>query len=120
MSEYRSQQGLQTITPIVSNNTNFVKGKPGEPILISWNDAESLFHEFGHALHGLNSKVKYPTLAGTSVARDYVEFPSQLNENWLSTPEVLSKFAVHYKTNQPIPKELLIRSKNLNSSIKVL
>jgi peptidyl-dipeptidase Dcp len=107
MNSYRTQDGLENITPIVSNNTNFVKGKPGEPILISWNDAEQLFHEFGHALHGLNSNVKYPTLAGTSVPTDYVEFPSQLNENWLSTPEVLRKFAVHYKTNQPIPQELV-------------
>lgn len=107
MSEYRAQQGLANVTPIVSNNTNFVKGRPGEPTLISWDDANSLFHEFGHALHGLNSKVKYPSLAGTSVATDYVEFPSSLNENWLDTPEVLSKFAVHYKTNQPIPKDLV-------------
>jgi peptidyl-dipeptidase Dcp len=107
MSEYRSQQHLENVTPIVSNNTNFVPTKPGEPILISWDDAVTLFHEFGHALHGLNSNVTYPSLAGTSVATDYVEFPSQINENWLPTTEVLSKFALHYKTNQPMPKELL-------------
>ena len=121
MSEYRTQQGLANITPVVSNNANFVKGKPGEPILISWDDAITLFHEFGHALHGLNSKVTYPSLAGTNVPRDYVEFPSALNENWLSTPEVLSKFALHYKTGQPIPKELvdkIEKSKYFNEGFK--
>ena len=108
MNAYRIQQNIdQPITPIVSNNSNFIKGQPGEPVLISWDDAVTLFHEFGHALHGLCSDAKYPSQAGTSVARDYVEFPSQLNEHWLSTNEILSKFAVHYKTGEPIPKELL-------------
>jgi peptidyl-dipeptidase Dcp len=107
MDEYRTQQHLENVTPIVSNNTNFVPGKAGEPILISWDDASTLFHEFGHALHGLNSNVTYPSLAGTNVATDYVEFPSQINENWLPTTEVLSRFALHYKTGQPMPKELL-------------
>jgi peptidyl-dipeptidase Dcp len=79
--------------------------------LISWDDATTLFHEFGHALHGLLSKVVYPSQAGTSVARDYVEFPSQLNEHWLSTPEVLNQFAVHYQTGQPLPAELLQKIK---------
>ena len=68
-----------------------------------------MFHEFGHALHGLNSNVTYPSLAGTNVARDFVEFPSQLNEHWLTTPEVLNKFALHYKTGKPIPKELVAK-----------
>ncbi|RZK38009.1 MAG: M3 family peptidase, partial [Hymenobacter sp.] len=86
-----------------------VKGKPGEPVLISWTDATTLFHEFGHALHGLSSNVTYPTLAGTSVVRDYVEFPSQLLENWLPTPEVLNRFALHYQTGQPIPPALVAR-----------
>ena len=94
---------------IVSNNANFVKGKPGEPILVSWDDARTLFHEFGHALHGLCSNVSYPALAGTSVARDYVEFPSQLLEHWLSTPEVLNRFALHVETGQPIPQELVAK-----------
>lgn len=108
MNAYRSQRNVdQAVTPIVSNNSNFIKGKAGEPVLISWDDAVTLFHEFGHALHGLCSDVKYPSQAGTSVARDYVEFPSQLNEHWLSTPEILSKFAVHYETGEPMPKELL-------------
>ena len=95
-----------TITTIVSNNANFVKGKPGEPMLISWDDAVTLFHEFGHALHGLSSNVTYPTLSGTNVPRDYVEFPSQLLEHWVETPEVLQKFAVHYQTGKPIPQGL--------------
>jgi len=84
MNQYRNQERFDgAITTIVSNNANFVKGKPGEPILISWDDASTLFHEFGHALHGLSSSVNYPTLSGTNVARDYVEFPSQLLEHWL-------------------------------------
>lgn len=108
MNAYRIQQNIdKPITPIVSNNSNFVKGKPGEPVLISWDDAVTMFHEFGHALHGLNSNANYPSQAGTSVARDYVEFPSQLNEHWLSTPEVLEKFAVHYETGEPMPTALL-------------
>lgn len=108
MTDYRSQENMDTpVAPIVSNNSNFVKGAPGETVLISWDDATTLFHEFGHALHSLNSKVTYPSQAGTSVARDYVEFPSQINEHWLSTPEVLNQFAVHYETGEPMPAELL-------------
>ncbi len=108
MTAYRIQQNLkEPVAPIVSNNSNFVKGEDGDVVLISWDDAVTLFHEFGHALHGLASKVKYPSQAGTSVARDYVEFPSQLNEHWLSTPEILNRFAVHYETGDPMPEELL-------------
>lgn len=109
MNAYRSQERMdgREVTTIVSNNSNFVKGKPGEPVLISWDDAATLFHEFGHALHGLSSNVMYPSLSGTSVARDYVEFPSQLLEHWLATPEVLQKFALHYETGKPIPQELV-------------
>ena len=110
MNAYRVQQKMDgPVTTIVSNNSNFVKGKPGEPVLISWDDATTLFHEFGHALHGLSSNVTYPSLAGTAVVRDYVEFPSQLLEHWLSTPEVLQKFALHYKTGKPIPQILVDR-----------
>jgi peptidyl-dipeptidase Dcp len=113
MSEYRAQEMFKgEITPIVSNNANFVKGKPGEPVLISWDDARTLFHEFGHALHGLSSAVKYPTLAGTSTLRDFVEFPSQLNEHWFTTPEILEKFALHYKTGEPIPADLVKKISN--------
>jgi peptidyl-dipeptidase Dcp len=110
MATYRRQQRLDgEVTTIVSNNSNFAKGGPGEPVLVSWDDAETLFHEFGHALHGLSSRVTYPTLAGTAVARDYVEFPSQLLEHWLSTPEVLGKFATHVRTGEPIPAALVER-----------
>jgi peptidyl-dipeptidase Dcp len=106
MSEYRTQQKLAGVTPIISNNSNFMKPMPGEPVLISWTDAVTLFHEFGHGLHGLNSRVTYPSLAGTSVVRDFVELPSQLNERWLPTPELLSRFAVHYETGEPMPAAL--------------
>jgi peptidyl-dipeptidase Dcp len=108
MNAYRTQERFeQDVKTIVSNNANFVKGKPGEPVLISWIDATTLFHEFGHALHGLSSNVQYPTLSGTRVARDYVEFPSQLLEHWLSTPEILNRYALHYRTGEPIPGALV-------------
>ena len=108
MSAYRRQERFDgEVTTIVSNNANFVKGAPGEPVLISWDDARTLFHEFGHALHGLASSVSYPSLSGTSVPRDYVELPSQLLEHWLETPELLQRFAVHYQTGEPIPAELV-------------
>ncbi|HEX5873838.1 MAG TPA: M3 family metallopeptidase [Pyrinomonadaceae bacterium] len=108
MNAYRTQERINgEITTIVSNNSNFVKGKPGEPVLISWDDATTMFHEFGHALHGLSSNVTYPSVAGTAVPRDYVEFPSQLLEHWLPTPEVLQKFALHYETGKPIPQALV-------------
>ena len=110
MNAYRNQERMDDeVLTIVSNNCNFIKGASNEPILISWTDATTLFHEFGHALHGLCSNVTYPTLAGTAVARDYVEFPSQILERWLATPEVLNKFALHYKTNEPIPMVLVDR-----------
>jgi peptidyl-dipeptidase Dcp len=113
MSEYRGQQRLdRAISPIVSNNTNFGRDDSGAPVLISWDDAVTLFHEFGHALHGLNSDVRYPSLAGTNVVRDFVEFPSQLNENWLQTPEVLSRFALHHESGAPIPEELVRKIKD--------
>ena len=108
MNAYRNQERFDgEVTTIVSNNSNFVKGKPGEPILVSWDDAVTLFHEFGHALHGISSDVRYPSLSGTNVDRDYVEFPSQLLEHWLATPEVLNKYARHCKTGEPIPQELV-------------
>ena len=108
MNAYRNQERVDgNITTIVSNNSNFVKGKPGEAVLISWDDAETMFHEFGHALHGLSSNVTYPSVSGTNVARDYVEFPSQLLEHWVSTPQVLQKFMLHYETDKPIPQALV-------------
>ena len=110
MNAYRDQERFDgEVATIVSNNLNFVKGGPGEPVLIGWTDAETLFHEFGHALHGLLSSVSYPSLSGTSVARDFVELPSQILEHWLSTPEVLSRFALHHQTGQPLPAELVAK-----------
>lgn len=124
MSAYRGQDRMAApVTTIVSNNSNFVKGAAGAPVLISWDDAETLFHEFGHALHGLLSDVKYPTLGGTSVARDFVEFPSQINEQWLPTPEVLNRFAIHYQSGKPMPRELfekIARAKNFNQGFKTM
>ncbi|MDE2183496.1 MAG: M3 family metallopeptidase [Alphaproteobacteria bacterium] len=116
MSEYRTQERFRTeIPPIVSNNTNFVPSAPGKPILISWDDAVTMFHEFGHALHGLNSNVTYPSLAGPSVVADFVEFPSQLNEHWLPTHEVLSRFALHVETGKPMPAELVAKIKKAHT-----
>lgn len=116
MNAYRNQERFKKpIATIVSNNSNFIQGKPGEPVLISWDDANTLFHEFGHAIHGLNADTTYPTVSGTNVARDYVEFPSQLNEHWLSTPEVLNKFCVHYQTGKPIPQALVDKIKKAST-----
>jgi peptidyl-dipeptidase Dcp len=103
---YRIQERLDgNITPITSNNNNFVKGAPGAPALISLDDAETLFHEFGHALHGLLQNVTYGGLASTP--RDFVEFPSQVNEHWVLTREVLDRFARHYETGQPMSQALV-------------
>lgn len=105
MSAFRSQEKLAgEIHPIIVNVMNFAKA---DPALLSIDDAHTLFHEFGHALHGLLSNVTYPSLSGTSVARDFVELPSQLYEHWFMRPEVLAKFAVHYKTGAPMPKALI-------------
>jgi peptidyl-dipeptidase Dcp len=112
MNAYRNQERFRgAVTTIVSNNANFIKPAPGRPVLISWDDATTLFHEFGHALHGLCSDVSYPSLSGTNVARDYVEFPSQLLEHWLPTPEVLGRFARHHETGEPMPAELVAKVK---------
>ena len=106
-STYRGedQLGGEKTYPIASNNNNFTKGAPGEPVLISLDDAETLFHEFGHALHALTNSVTYPSLGGTP--RDFVEFPSQVHENWVLTPEILDKYARHYKTGEPMPQALI-------------
>ncbi len=108
MTTYRDQRGLgprQTV--IASNNNNFTRGANGAPTLISLDDASTLFHEFGHGIHYLLQNVEYPDLAG--VPRDFVEFPSQVNERWLMTPEILNQFARHYQTNEPMPQALLDR-----------
>lgn len=105
---YRSHSDMgEKETVLASNNSNFIKPAPGEPILVSWDDAETFFHEFGHALHFLASNVKYPTL--NSGVRDYTEFQSQLLERWLSTDAVIDQFLVHYQTGEPIPDELVAK-----------
>lgn len=116
MNAYRNQERFKgEITTIVSNNSNFIRGNPGEPVLISWDDATTMFHEFGHAIHGLASNVTYPSLSGTNTTRDHVEFPSQVLERWLATPEVLNKFMVHYKTGKPIPQALVDKIKKADT-----
>ena len=110
MAAPRSQERFDGDVPaIVTNSCNFTKPAAGEPALLSWDDATTLFHEFGHALHGLCSRVNYPSLSGTNVARDYVEFPSQILEHWLSTPEVLDRFAIHHVTGCPMPRALVAK-----------
>ncbi len=101
------KNGAEGELPIIYNVCNFAKPAEGKPALLSLDDARTLFHEFGHALHGMLSNVTYPSVSGTGVARDFVELPSQLYEHWLTVPEILEKYAVHYETGQPMPKELL-------------
>jgi len=109
-SAMRSQQKLAgDIRPLVVNVCNFAKPPEGEPALLSYDDARTLFHEFGHALHQMLSDVTYQQISGTSVARDFVELPSQLYEHWLEVPEVLQEFATHAETGEPMPKDLLDR-----------
>ena len=107
----RAAQARPRRAPDHRQRLNFAKGAPGEPSLLSVDDARTLFHEFGHGLHGLLSNVTYPALSGTSVERDFVELPSQLYEHWLERPEVLRKFGMHYKTGKPMPEALLKRIK---------
>ncbi|MEO7151615.1 MAG: M3 family metallopeptidase [Burkholderiaceae bacterium] len=110
MSSYRQQsRNGGAVTPIVVNNNNFAKGAPGEPTLLSFDDARTLFHEFGHGLHGLLSNVTYERLSGTNVRRDFVELPSQIFENWLDEPEVLRRHARHHLTGEPIADALIER-----------
>src|SRR4029077_867639 len=106
----REQQKLGgEILPIVVNVLNFAKASEGQPCLLSFDDARTLFHEFGHALHGMLSDVTYPLISGTNVARDFVEFPSQLYEHWLEQPEILRRFALHHRSGEPMPEALLQR-----------
>jgi len=116
MNELRAQSNVNGfITPIVTNNFNYPAPTKDEPSLLSYTEAETLFHEFGHALHGLFSNVKYESLSGTNVPRDFVEFPSQVMENWMGEPEVLRMFAKHYQTGEVIPDELIKKMKDANS-----
>ena len=110
MTSLRDQEKLAgDIRPLIANVCNFAKAAEGEPTLLGFDDARTLFHEFGHALHGLLSAVTYPMISGTSVATDFVELPSQLYEHWLEQPQVLRRFARHYQTGAPMPEDLLRR-----------
>jgi peptidyl-dipeptidase Dcp len=110
MSEYRQQtRNGGAVTPIIVNNNNFARSAPGQPTLLSFDDVRTLFHEFGHGLHGLLSDVGYERLAGTNVLRDFVELPSQLFEHWAAEPDVLRRHALHVSTGQPIPDALIER-----------
>jgi peptidyl-dipeptidase Dcp len=111
MSEFVGQSRLLGTTPVAYNVANLPKPAAGEPALISFTDVVTMFHEFGHALHGMFSNAEYPTLAGTSTARDFVEFPSQFNEHWATYPPVFAHYAKHYKTGEPMPQELAARIK---------
>ncbi|WP_063762707.1 M3 family metallopeptidase [Streptomyces sp. NRRL S-1448] len=103
------QSGLLGQRPVVVNNLNIAKPPAGEPVLMTWSEVTTLFHEFGHALHALFSDVRYPLLSGTQVPRDFVEFPSQVNEMWAERPEVLAHYARHHRTGEPMPAELPAR-----------
>ena len=105
------QSKLLKTQPIVYNVANFTKPAPGQPALLSFEDVTGMFHEFGHALHGMFANQQYPSLSGTAVARDYVEFPSQFNEHWALDPQVLAHYAVHYQTGKPMPAELVEKIK---------
>ena len=107
MSNLVNQSYLRGTKPVVFNVENFTKPAPGQPALISWDDVTTMFHEFGHGLHGMFAAQTYPTISGTSVARDFVEFPSQFNENWALDLKILPHYAVHYQTGQTIPQELV-------------
>ncbi|MEP6940212.1 MAG: peptidyl-dipeptidase Dcp [Rudaea sp.] len=111
MDSFVDQSGLLGTKPVVFNVCNFTKPAPGQPALISHDDVITMFHEFGHALHGMFSNVKYPYLSGTNVPRDFVEFPSQFNEHWADEPTVFANYAKHYKTGAPMPAELVAKIK---------
>ncbi|WP_226661427.1 M3 family metallopeptidase [Microbulbifer aggregans] len=123
MSSFVGQSGLLEQKPVVVNVMNIPKGPEGEPTLVSFDNVTTMFHELGHGLHGMFSNVRYPSLAGTSVSRDFVEFPSTFQEDWASNPEVLANYAYHYKTGEPIPAELLkkvLKAKNFNMGFDTL
>ncbi|GAA2140756.1 M3 family metallopeptidase [Kitasatospora kazusensis] len=107
MNELVHQSGLLGQLPVVVNNLNIPRPPAGEPVLLIWDEVRTLFHEFGHALHGLFSDVRYPFFAGTEVPRDFVEFPSQVNEMWMTWPEVLANYARHHVTGKPLPEEVV-------------
>jgi Zn-dependent oligopeptidase len=107
MNQYVGQSGLMGTKPVVANHLNIPKPPAGEPTLLTYDEVRTAFHEFGHALHGMFSNVKFPRFSGTSVPRDFVEYPSQVNEMWMTWPEILKNYAKHHKTGEPMPAELL-------------
>ncbi|MEO7431998.1 MAG: peptidyl-dipeptidase Dcp [Dokdonella sp.] len=111
MDNLVGQSGLMGTKPVVYNICNFTKPAAGQPALVTFGDVTTMFHEFGHALHGMLSNVKYPTLSGTNTPRDFVEFPSQFNEHWASDPKVFANYAKHYQTGAPMPAELVAKIK---------
>jgi peptidyl-dipeptidase Dcp len=111
MNAYVGQDGLTGDKPVVAIHLNVTEPAAGEPTLMTHDEVKTFFHEFGHALHGMFSNVKYPTFAGTSVPRDFVEYPSQVNEMWLEDPEILAAYARHHETGAPLPPELLDKLK---------
>ena len=111
MDNMVGQSKLLGTKPVIYNICNFTKPAPGQPALISFDDVTTMFHEFGHGLHGLFASQQYPSLSGTATARDFVEFPSQFNEHWASEPTVFKHYATHYKTGAPMPQELLDKIK---------
>src|SRR5208337_896407 len=122
MSEFVGQSTLLGTRPVVYNVANMPKPVPGEPALVSFDDVNTMFHEFGHALHGLFAHARYPGLSGTAVARDFVEFPSQFNEYWALDPDIFDHYARHYKTGAPMPRDLaekIRRAKNFDEGYKL-
>ncbi|MBV9111112.1 MAG: M3 family metallopeptidase, partial [Gemmatimonadetes bacterium] len=111
MDNFVDQSGLMGTLPVVFNVANFQKPAPGQPALLTFDDVTTMFHEFGHALHGMFSNVQYPTLSGTNVPRDFVEFPSQFNEHWALDPQVFAHYARHYQTGAPMPAQLVDKIK---------
>ena len=107
MNNFVRQSKLFGLKPVVANNTNIPKPLPGQPTLLTFEEVTTLFHEFGHAIHGMLSNVRYPSLSGTATPRDFVEFPSQYNEMWAREPAVLAHYARHYQTGAPLPQDLL-------------
>jgi len=109
MENFVNQSKLLGTLPVVYNVANFTKPAPGQPALLAFRDVVTMFHEFGHALHGMFANTMYPAISGAQVARDFVEFPSQFNENWASYPEVFKHYAKHYQTGAAMPAELFAK-----------
>src|SRR5438477_3088842 len=122
MTAYVQQSGLFGTKPVVANHLNIPKPPAGQPTLLTYDEVRTAFHEFGHALHGMFSNVKYPRFSGTKVPRDFVEYPSQVNEMWATWPEVLKNYAKHYKTGEPIPQPLvdkILAAEKFNQGFKI-